>query len=117
MILVRFGWMFLLITPSTMLSSVCIGVRSCLWTIYSIIFRMYKSSLALINRAPSSASAADNVTTLIICEIVSTAPLFGGNEELFGMNKFPPALMRAFVLFKYHASIFPDNFVSLFGKS
>ena len=74
---------FFLITSSTVLLPVCVRVWSCLWPILLIIFCIYVDYLALINRAPSSASAAYNMTDLMICEIVSTAPLFGWNRELF----------------------------------
>ena len=67
----------LLITPSAKLLLICIDVLSCLW--------LSMDSIMLINRAPSSASAADNMTALMIFKIVSTAPLFGGNRELFDM--------------------------------
>ena len=40
---------------------------------------------------PSSASAADDITFLMICAMVRTAPLLGGSAESVDMKKFPLA--------------------------
>ena len=82
MLLVRFGCI-IFITPCAMLFHVCISVRSFLWPISISICHMYTAYLAFINRANSFASAANNITALMICEIISTALLFQGNRELF----------------------------------
>ena len=55
------------------------------------------SSLQFMNSAPSSASAADDMTDLTILEIVNTAPLLGGKVVLLDIKKCPPALIWAFV--------------------
>ena len=60
-------------------------------------------SLKLMNSAPSLASAADDMTALIILTIFNTAPLFGGNYVLFYINNPPPALLLAFVSERYEA--------------
>jgi hypothetical protein len=52
--------------------------------------------LALMKRAPSLASAADDITASIICKILRTAPLFCRISLLLDMNMWPPALLRAF---------------------
>ena len=41
------------------------------------------ASLQLMNSAPSSASAADDMNALIIFAIVNNAPLLGGNSVFF----------------------------------
>jgi hypothetical protein len=52
--------------------------------------------LGFMKSAPSSASAADDITARIICEILRTAPLFGGISLMLDMNMWPPARLRAF---------------------
>jgi hypothetical protein len=42
--------------------------------------------LALMNSAPNSASAADDITAFIICEIFNTAPLLMGISSEPAMN-------------------------------
>jgi hypothetical protein len=42
------------------------------------IRRMCTASFVLMNNAPNSASAVDDITASIICAIVNIAPLFGG---------------------------------------
>ncbi len=62
-----------------MLLSVWIGVGGCLWPISSRRCRMGIASRALMYRAPSSASAALDMTALSILEMFRTAPLLGGS--------------------------------------
>ena len=45
----------------------------------SSMFLIYIASFALINSAPSSASAAEDITALIIWAMLRIAPLLGGN--------------------------------------
>ena len=45
--------------------------------------------------APSSDSAADDMTFFMICDMVSMAPLFDGNNVLFDKKKWPPARLCA----------------------
>jgi hypothetical protein len=52
--------------------------------------------LALMNSTPSSASAADDITALIICKIFNTTPLFMGISSVPAMNIWPPALLQDF---------------------
>ena len=49
-----------------------------------------------MKRAPNSASAADYMSALMVCEMVRTDPLFGGTAESLDMKKCPPALILAF---------------------
>jgi hypothetical protein len=51
--------------------------------------------LELINSAPSSASAADDITAFMICEMFYTAPLLMGISSEPAMNMWPPALLTA----------------------
>ena len=76
--LVLLGWMFLLATPTAVLLSTCMGVWGCLCLISSRVVRTGIASRALMNIAPTSASAAEDITALISWAMVSTAPLFGG---------------------------------------
>ena len=70
-------------------------------------------SLQFMNSDPSSASADDDITALMILEIVNTSPLLGGNAVLLDINKFPPALLQAFVVESYKASLWPTRTISL----
>ena len=88
--------MLLVMTPSVVVLSVCIGVGGCLWPIVFNAWRAEIASLQFMKRAPNSASAAKDMTTFMICEIVSTDPLFGGMAESSDMKKCPPALRLAF---------------------
>jgi hypothetical protein len=66
-----------------------------------------------MNSAPTSASAADDSTALIICEIVITAPLLGGVSVSLDMKKCPPALLRTLLSDRYDASLCTANTMSL----
>ena len=52
--------------------------------------------MQLMNSAPSSASDADDMTELMILEMVNTAPLLVGNAVLLDVKKLPPALLLYF---------------------
>ena len=56
-----------------------------------------------MNSDPSSASAADDMTALIILVIVKNDPLLGGNYVLLDINKRPPTLLLDLVLERYEA--------------
>jgi hypothetical protein len=49
------------------------------------------------------ASAANNVTALIICHIVNTVPLLGGVSTLLDMKKGHPALRCVLLSDRYDA--------------
>jgi hypothetical protein len=85
--------------------SVCIGVRGCGWSSSMRVCHMETAVFALMNRAPNSASAADDMTAQIICEMLRTAPLLKGISSLPAMNMWPPAQLRAFGLERYDASL------------
>ena len=72
--------MLLVNMPTDVVLLVCISVGSCLWSIYLSVWHAGMASRQLIKRAPSLYYAAENMTTLIICAMVMTEPLFGGME-------------------------------------
>ncbi len=71
------------------------------------------ASLQLMSRASTSASAAKDMTALIICVIVRMAPLFGGLAVLLDMKKCPPAWLRVFDSERYDALLCPARTMSL----
>ena len=87
---VLLGWILLLATPTAVLLSICMGVLGCLWPISSRVFLAGTASLALMNIAPSSASAADDMTDLMMWAMFSTAPLLGGSGTSLDRKKCPP---------------------------
>ena len=88
--------MLLVTTPSAVVLSVCIGVGGCLWPIVYNEWRAGIVSIQFMKRAPNSASIADDMTDLMICEMVRTDPLFGRTSESPDTKKCPPALLLAF---------------------
>ena len=97
--------MLLATTPSAVVLSVCIRVGGCLWPIYWSVWSARMASRKLIKRAPSLASAAEDMTALIICAMVMMAPLFGGMAELLDMKKCPRDLLCDFPPERYEASL------------
>ena len=89
--------MLLVNTPCVVVLSVCIGVGGCVWPISSSDWRDGMAYLQFFTIAPSSASAAGDITALMILDIVNTATLLEGNAVLFGMKKFLPNLLLDFV--------------------
>ena len=84
-------------TPSAMVLSVCIGVGDCLCPKYSSVVCAGMVSRQLMKRAPISASIADDMTVLMIWEIVRIEQLLLGMGSLLDMKKGPPALLHALV--------------------
>ena len=66
-----------------------------MWPIVSNAWRAGIASLQLMKRDPKSASAAEYMTSFMICEMVRTDPLFGGTDELSDMKN---ALLPCFLL-------------------
>ncbi len=56
-----------------------------------------------MNSAPSSASAAEDITALIICIVLKTTPLLMRISCFPAMNMCPPARLKVFGLDKYEA--------------
>ena len=92
-------------TPNAVVLSIWIGVGGCLCPISSSNCRCGMASCELIKSAASSASAADDITARMICEVVCIAPLFVGNSSFSDKKKWPPARLRAFVSERYDASL------------
>ncbi len=96
MALSAFGRILLVSSACAVELAVQIGVCACGWPNSLSIVRMETAVFALINNAPSSASAADDMTDFIICEVLRTAPLFIGILSSHAMNMWPPAWLWAF---------------------
>jgi hypothetical protein len=103
--IVYLGWILWLITPSAVKLLVWIGVCGCGWPILASICCQYAASFANKYRAPSSASAADEITASIIVVAVRIALLLGGNLLLLDRKKCPPARLRDFFSLQYPASL------------
>ncbi len=69
--------------------------------------------LALMNSAPSSASAANDITALIICEMFNMALLLMGISSMPAINMWSLAWLQAFGSDKYDASLWMASFMSL----
>ncbi len=83
-----------------------LGWGARLWVTHFGEYLMYiYSSFAFRNNAPSSASAADNITAFMVVAFVIIAPLFGGNRSLFDRKKFPPAWLLELFLLQYPMSL------------
>jgi hypothetical protein len=89
------------------------GVQVCGCPISSSMHCMETAVLALMNNAPSSASAADDITALIICKILSTTPLLMGMSSVPAINMWPPALLRALGSDRYNALLCIASLISL----
>ncbi len=96
-----------------LINYVWIGVRGCGCPISVSICRRYTASFALMKIAPNSASAADDITALIIVAMVRIAPLLGGLSTLFDRKKCPPARLRDFVSLQYPASLWTASIMLL----
>jgi hypothetical protein len=62
---------------------------------------------------PSSASAAKDITALMMVAFVKMAPLFGGNVSLLDKKKCPPAQLRAFFSLQYPALLWTAKIILL----
>jgi hypothetical protein len=60
------------------------------------ILRINTAVIALMNNAPSLASAAEEITARIICNMLSTAQLLVGISSFPAMNMCPWARLQAF---------------------
>jgi hypothetical protein len=74
---------------------VWMGVCVCRCPISLSVCHIETAVLVLMNNAPSLASAANDITALSICKVLSTAPLLMGMSSVPAMNMWPPALLRA----------------------
>jgi hypothetical protein len=88
---------------------VWMGVRICKCPIYLSVHCIETAILVLMNNVPSLASVADDITALIICKILSTAPLLMGMSSVPAMNMWPPALLWALGSDIYDASLCAES--------
>ncbi len=86
MALSALGKILLVSSACAVALSVCIGVRGCGWPSSMRVCCMETAVFAIMNRAPNSASAADEMTAQIICEMLRTAPLLKRISSLPAMN-------------------------------
>ncbi len=86
MALSALGKILLVSSACAVALSVCIGVCGCRWLSSMRVCRMETAVFALMNRAPNSAFAADDMAAQIICEMLRTAPLLKGISSLPAMN-------------------------------
>ncbi len=93
--------------------SVFIGVSGCGWPSSSSVCHIDTAVFAFMKSAPNSASAADDMTARIICDMLSTAPLFHGIGSLPAMNMWQLARLRAFGSDRYDALLWIANTMSL----
>ncbi len=78
-----------------MLLLVWIGFLGCLCSISSSSWRIGIASRVLMYSAPSSASAALDMTVFRILEMLRIAPLFGGSLVSLEQIKCPPKRLCA----------------------
>ena len=69
----------LLTTPAAVMLSVWMGVTGCFHPISVKVWRIGNNYVAVTNRAPSSASAAEVMTNLMICVMVRIGPFHLGS--------------------------------------
>ncbi len=81
------------------------GVCICGWSSSSSILHIDTAGLALMNSAPSLVSAAEDITALIIWDMLNTAPLLVGIFSCPAVNMCPPAWLQAFGLDRYEVSL------------
>ena len=65
------------------------------------------------SKQESSDSAVEDMTAFMIFAMLRMAPLFGGMSALVDKKKCPPALLRAFGLLWYPASLWTASTMSL----
>ncbi len=100
MAFVRFDCTLPLITALEIELSVCSSVGDWLCPISSRMILMYTASLAIMYNPANSASVAEDITCLIMWEMFSTTPLFGGIGVSPDKKKCPPARRRALGLLR-----------------
>ena len=67
----------------------------------------------LIKSAPNSASAAGNMTALIVCTVLRTVPLFGGKILVVKRKICSPTLLHDCFSFKYDALLWTASTILL----
>ena len=107
-------WMMVLLTtPAAVELLVWIGDGGFFQPVSINVWRMGTISLAIIYSAPSSASAAEDITNLMIWEIVRIAPFDLGVGSFSDKNMWAPAKLRALDSLLNPASEWADRIMSL----
>ncbi len=83
MALSAFGNILMVSSGCAVALLVCIGVPGCGWPSSVSIWRIERAVFELMNRAPNSASAADDMTARIMCKILRTASFLKGMSSFF----------------------------------
>ena len=104
MAVVHRGCMLLFTTPRAVLLSVCMGVGGCLWPVSASVWRCGMALGELIQSVPSFASAAKDMTALMSCARLRSAPLLIISSESKERKKCLPARLLALGLLRYEAS-------------
>ena len=113
MALSAFGKILLVSSACAVVLLVCIGVWGCGCQSSISVCCIETAIFALMNMAPSSASAVDDMTAWIICEMLRTAPLLMGISSFPAMNMWLPARLRDLGSERYDASLWIARTVSL----
>ena len=109
-----FHWMMvLLMSPAAVEFSVWTGDGDYFQPISISVRRMGKFSLDVMYSAPSSASAAEDMTSLMIWEIVSIGPFHSGVGSFFDKNIWAPERLCALDSFLNPASEWAARIMSL----
>ncbi len=96
MALSAFGNVLLVSSTCAVALLACISGCGCGWSSSVSIWCIKTAVFALMNRAPNSASAANDITAQIICEILRMASLLKGMLSFPAMNMCPPAGLQDF---------------------
>ena len=88
-----FGWMLLFTTPFAVELSIWMGVGDWGCPISARMFLMYTNSFVLIHSTLSSASAADDMTALMTCDMLIMALLGCGMFSSFARKNHPALLL------------------------
>ncbi len=98
MALSDFGRILLVSRVCAVELSVWMGVLVCGWPSSSSILHIDTAILILMNSVLSLASAVEDITALIISNMLSTVPLMVGISSVSAMNMCLPAWQQAFGL-------------------
>ena len=113
MTLSAFGRILLVNSACAVVPSVCIEMHGCGCPSSISVCCIETAVFALMNKAPSSASATDDMTAWIICEMLRTAPLLTGISSFPTMYIWPPARLRDLGSERYDALLWIARIMSL----
>ncbi len=107
------GRILLVSSECTVELSVWMGVCGCGWPNSSNMRPIDIAVFGFMNSTPSSASAANDITVLIICKMFNTAPLLMGISSVLAINMWLLAWLQALGLDKYDALLWMESFILL----